>query len=797
MNRPTMNTVVYDRPERRWVIRVDPDILIKLKRWFEKIPKNAQETCELNDSPLNAFELLTFVVHFELAMSDEDRAYLEGRADAHRAKIAKVKALLSPTYEPRTFALTIPPRDYQRSAADHCIERGAVFCADEVGTGKTFVGLCVLSAPGSLPALVTCPKHLAHQWKEKIEQVLPGLRVHIVKTGSYYDLTMHRGKRVPFPDVVIVAMSKLHGWAPHLAGIVKCVIADEAHRFRHEWANQNKTVRTRAYGAMIHLRDRVPRRLFLSGTPIYNYGGEAWNVFNALEEDCLGTSTEFAREWQGSHYGFNEKTSVKDPDALGLHLRKIGAMIRRTRKDVGRELPPLTRLVEPVDLGDGDALKSVSADVAAFARLVLARNVSGFDKMTAGRELDWRVREATGIDKCMAPGTRVIMADGSVEAVENIKVGDMLLGPDSKPRRVKSTTVGQGEMYRVESTSRMPLFEPYVVNGHHILALKHSGNIRHGDRFLFAPYVKGDHIEISVDEYIQKSAHFRRLTKGYKVGIELPERKLPIDPYFVGLWLGDGISATSAVCSADQEIVDYLHEFAKTYGLNVRARNPHKVAPVYHISPAVRGGNMRKATDRNPLLKIMRGVGLIGNKRIPEDYMLSSRAQRLSLLAGLIDSDGHKNASGGYVIVCTRELMAHQISRLVMSLGFTGKIKKTSNKNQTGKVFGSYKISVFGDGLMDIPVLVERKKTTTERRQIKDALRSGVMISPVGPCTFHGFSLEGDGLFLLQDFTVTHNSPMWRASSACSSSRAGPSSWRAAARVRQPSPTGGPPYVRR
>jgi len=394
-----MNAVAYDGAARQWVIRVEPDILIKLKRWFEKIPKTAQETCELNDSPLNAYELLTFVVHFELDMNELDRAYLEGRAQLHRDKLAKVKALLSPAYEPRQFTMAIPPRDYQRSAADHCIERGTVFCADEVGTGKTFVGLCVLSAPGSLPALVTCPKHLAHQWKEKIEEVLPGLRVHIAKTGSYYDLTLHRGKRVPFPDVVIVAMSKLHGWAPHLAGVVKCVVADEAHRFRHEWANQSKTMRTRAYGAMIHLRDRVARRLFLSGTPIYNYGGEAWNVFNALEEDCLGTSTEFAREWQGSHYGFNEKTPVKDPDALGLHLRKIGAMIRRTRKDVGRHLPPLTRLVEPVDLEDGDALRLVSADVAAFARMVLARNVSGFDKMTAGRELDWRVREATGIDK--------------------------------------------------------------------------------------------------------------------------------------------------------------------------------------------------------------------------------------------------------------------------------------------------------------------------------------------------------------------------------------------------------------
>ena len=63
MNIQEMNTVRYEQGPRQWSIRVEPDILIKLKRWFEKIPKGAQEIAELNDSPLNAFELLTFVQH--------------------------------------------------------------------------------------------------------------------------------------------------------------------------------------------------------------------------------------------------------------------------------------------------------------------------------------------------------------------------------------------------------------------------------------------------------------------------------------------------------------------------------------------------------------------------------------------------------------------------------------------------------------------------------------------------------------------------------------------------------------
>jgi hypothetical protein len=356
-----------------------------------------------------------------------------------------------------------------------------------------------------------------------------------------------------------------------------------------------------------------------SATPIFNFGGEFFNVVNCLSPGSLGTAVEFHREWCTTDY---DKPKIKDPKAFGTYLRSTGIMLRRTRAEVGRELPPLIKIPHYVD-ADPAALATVSRSCAELARLILAQGEAfKGQKMQASEELSNKLRQATGIAKCMAPGTLVLKFDGSIEKVENLKQNDLLMGPDSKPRRILSTSQGQGDMYEVSSTSKRPLFDAYTVNGDHVLALKHSGAIRYSDRGLFGPYVVGDHIEISVHEYLKKSTHFKRLLKGYKTGVEFPDNNLPLDPYFLGLWLGDGTSRSAAITTADQEIRDY----------------------------------------------------------------------------------------------------------------------------------------VYGNGLECLPVRVERKKSS-KRTQRNSPICSAIKIKPVGQGDYYGFTLEGDGLFLLSDFTVTHNSP--------------------------------------
>ena len=98
-----------------------------------------------------------------------------------------------------------------------------------------------------------------------------------------------------------------------------------------------------------------------------------------------------------------------------------------------------------------------------------------------------------------------------------------------------STASGTDELYRVTPVKG----DAYVVNEAHILSLK----LTNGCKGAAGKSVEdGDIVNISVSDYLNRSKTFRHVAKGYRVGVQFPERPVEIDPYFVGLWLGDGDS---------------------------------------------------------------------------------------------------------------------------------------------------------------------------------------------------------------------------------------------------------------
>ncbi len=114
-----------------------------------------------------------------------------------------------------------------------------------------------------------------------------------------------------------------------------------------------------------------------------------------LQSGVLGSREEFLREW-GGFAGNHVK--VNNPAALGSYLREQGLMLGRTRKEVGRELPQTIKVPQFID-ADASALEKVAGDAAAMARLILSDTTSRQEKFRAAGELDWKMREATGIAK--------------------------------------------------------------------------------------------------------------------------------------------------------------------------------------------------------------------------------------------------------------------------------------------------------------------------------------------------------------------------------------------------------------
>ena len=179
-----------------------------------------------------------------------------------------------------------------------------------------------------------------------------------------------------------------------------------------------------------------------------------------------------------------------------------------------------------------------------------------------------------GSGKCLGRGTRVMRYDGSLANVEDIKVGDLLMGPDSCPREVLVTTQGVGPLYRVIQSSAMS----YVVNDAHILALKRSNNAKKDVGLISAAgnpqrpngrYAKYglDVSLISAGEYATHSSLFMQLVNGYKVPVSFPTQPTEIDPYFLGLWLGDGNKNEVAVCTMEPEIVDAIKALGSMHAL--------------------------------------------------------------------------------------------------------------------------------------------------------------------------------------------------------------------------------------
>lgn len=351
-----------------------------------------------------------------------------------------------------------------------------------------------------------------------------------------------------------------------------------------------------------------------------------------------------------------------------------------------------------------------------------------------------------GFGKCLSKNTPIIMYDGSIKMVQDIKVGDQLMGDDSTPRNVLSLARGREMMYDIIPNKG----DKYTVNESHILSLKCSTN--HSKK-----YRKGEIYDISVKDYLNlpKCFHGRGgPLLGFRVGLDFPYKKVDIEPYFLGCWLGDGSVRNLGITNIDEPIINYCYEYSRKLNLDIRISDSKGTrCPTYFIT------SHNKKT--NSLIKVFNKYNLINNKHIPHDFKCNSRENRLELLAGLIDSDGSLMGNG-YDIIQKNEKLLDDIIYLARSLGFAAyknECKKSCIYKGEKREGTYYRTFIHGKGLEEIPVKCERKKCLP-RKQIKDALVTRIKVVKKEEDNYYGFELDGNRRYVLGDFTVTHNTIM-------------------------------------
>ena len=394
----------------------------------------------------------------------------------------------------------------------------------------------------------------------------------------------------------------------------------------------------------------------------------------------------------------------------------------------------------------------------------------------------------TGSGKCLKFNTDILMFDGSIKKVQDIKVGDKLMGDDSTERNVLGLARGIEPMYKINLSDG----DNFTCNESHILCLKYNvkpfiKDNKNGNRYEVNWFdnneikmknksinyknndkerclneakklldekmlIQKHDFNITIKDFLNLPKYLQRNSLSYKVGVEFPEKNIEIDPYIIGLWLGDGSANNAAITCQDAVILKYLREKIIEYDCYLQYRNGY----TYGFT------TLKKYTNKgreNYIKTILNKYNLLNNKHIPDNYKINSRENRLKLLAGLIDSDGYYYCKT-YEISQKNYMLADDILYLAKSLGFACKlkqVKKSCHYNNVKKEGEYYRITIFGDNLTEIPVLCKRKKCNEERLINKPALEYYFKVEPQGNDYYYGFELDGNHKFILGNFVVTHN----------------------------------------
>jgi deoxycytidine triphosphate deaminase len=340
---------------------------------------------------------------------------------------------------------------------------------------------------------------------------------------------------------------------------------------------------------------------------------------------------------------FDEK--LLQPSSIDVRLDRFFRVFVNTKYthiDPSLQQDELTSLVEP----DGD-----EPFVLHPGEFVLG---STFEQITLPDDLAGRLE-----GKALAVDTPIPTSQGW-RTMGELRLGDEVFGADGRTHRVIAATE-----VMVGRTCYEVLFsdgQSIVADSSHLWLTTTTSARKHGGCAAVRTTA-----ELAGSLRAQTEYNHHVALAG---AVRYPEQPLPIDPYVLGVWLGDGAGVCAEItCGAgDEQMLDEI----QGAGYCVRDVGGRR----FRIGGLARG-HIGRRRDIAPgrflpdesLSNVLRGLDLLGNKHVPELYLRSSVPQRLALLQGLMDSNGYVDTRGRCEFVNIRENLADAVLELAASLG--------------------------------------------------------------------------------------------------------------------------------
>lgn len=379
------------------------------------------------------------------------------------------------------------------------------------------------------------------------------------------------------------------------------------------------------------------------------------------------------------------------------------------------------------------------------------------------------LKGTSGIGKCLAPGTGLLLSDNTKILVENVKVNDKLMGPDGQPRNVLSICSGTDNMFKVIPSDGGT---PYTVNSQHILTLiNYQAKIyENGSAYsvIWAEpdgfrsvsfstlqdakiYVRSHPLQtmfnIPIKDYLKMNHTLKRQFYGCHIGVNFTHIDTGIDPYVLGYLFG-GFSNSTRRLSEQKKFL--LREFVD----NFRPENYSHILPAILLNKIVIAKNLYEITGifDKIFFTLNTMVGNYINIELPPSIVNNSFIFRSKFIEGLIDSGGvvrkrimRKNLftcmADSYVYISS-PLLTKSIVKIIESLGYIIEVK-SHNK--------------YGEGTVN-KIIIKNYTTNWDDVFISYC---PIKVVPQQTGKYYGFTIDQDNLFLLSDYTITHNSSIF------------------------------------